>query len=291
MREVIHTDCSPGVQEIVAKLQDVQLPPVVGASRIDLIAEQVAEKVTHCVEDLAAKYPGVKILSSLGPRHYKTPVEGDTTLARTDTPKITVLLPAPEAKAVVPAKQLLFLKNLINPAQEPAVLPPPADAMATKADPQMSTTQLITAPQAPLSPSTFVWILSVRFGASWWRCVHPAVFHSYLVILNGSLFLVRCPYFCSEFCIRNRMSVCPTRNRKPNIFCLSLVGWIVLIGAAEEELRRFKFCAKTCSAPGIAIFEEPSLAPWQKSSLGRQMRQTWRFLRKSYSVSCLNFLD
>ena len=50
-------------------------------------------------------------------------------------------------------------------------------------------------------------------------------------------------------CERNRMSVCLVKKRK--IFCLFLTGWIVWIGAAEEEVRPFKLCAKIWSARGI----------------------------------------
>ena len=52
------------------------------------------------------------------------------------------------------------------------------------------------------------------------------------------------------FSKHNRMSVCPARKRKSSILAVSLVGWIVSVGAAQEELRPFKFCAKIRSARG-----------------------------------------
>ena len=41
------------------------------------------------------------------------------------------------------------------------------------------------------------------------------------------------------------------QENESRVFCLSPTGWIVWIGAAEEELYPFKFCAEIWSAPGI----------------------------------------
>ena len=40
------------------------------------------------------------------------------------------------------------------------------------------------------------------------------------------------------------------QENESRVCCLSPTGWIVSIGAAEEELRPFKFCAKIWSARG-----------------------------------------
>ena len=42
-------------------------------------------------------------------------------------------------------------------------------------------------------------------------------------------------------------------ENKNRVFCLSLTGWIVSIGAADEELRPCKFCAKIGSARGVYV--------------------------------------
>ncbi|OQV14086.1 Cilia- and flagella-associated protein 57 [Hypsibius exemplaris] len=155
MREVIHNDCSPGVVELVAKLQDVQLPPVVGPSKIDTISSLVAEKMNHCMEDLAVKYPEVLIPSPIRKSHHRPPNSkpGEKTDGeKTDGKTKKVAFPPPELKAMVPVKQLQFLKNLIDPAA--VLLSGPTTTVTV--DTAASTTQLISAPQtaATSSPGT-----------------------------------------------------------------------------------------------------------------------------------------
>ena len=43
-------------------------------------------------------------------------------------------------------------------------------------------------------------------------------------------------------------------ENESRVFCLSPTGWIVSMGAAEEELRPFKFCAKIWSTRGSKEF-------------------------------------
>ena len=44
------------------------------------------------------------------------------------------------------------------------------------------------------------------------------------------------------------------QENERRVFYLSPVGWIVAIGAADEELRPFKFCAEILSARGSKVF-------------------------------------
>ena len=55
-----------------------------------------------------------------------------------------------------------------------------------------------------------------------------------------------------KFSERNRISVGPARN-EIRVLCLSPTGWIVSIGAAEEELCLFESHAKIWSVCGITI--------------------------------------
>ena len=64
------------------------------------------------------------------------------------------------------------------------------------------------------------------------------------------------------------------------LFCLSPTGWIVSIGAAEEELRPFKFSAKIWSARG----RDYLIMFWELSSV--QHRTFWliRFCKNNYHL-------
>jgi hypothetical protein len=148
MREVIKTDASPGVQEMMAKLQDIQLPLVVRPSKIDLISKMVEEEVTKCTENLGNKYSGAGVSSLCGLRG------NEVSSGENSKKQLIVVFPKPETKAVVPAKQLQFFKNLITTVQLPPVeltAEPGAQPPVDLSRPEIPTPQLISALPTPFS--------------------------------------------------------------------------------------------------------------------------------------------
>ena len=45
------------------------------------------------------------------------------------------------------------------------------------------------------------------------------------------------------------------QENESRVFCLSLTGWIVSIGAADERLRPFEFCTEIWFSPGIHVVQ------------------------------------
>ena len=113
MRKVVHNDNGPGVQEVISKLQEVQLPPLVGQSRIDLVSDVVINKVSQAMNDLSQKYPGTHRPGTPYGHRAQEP-------ATTKLVPFNPVFPKPEGKAEIPPKQLQFLQSLASPSEHPA---------------------------------------------------------------------------------------------------------------------------------------------------------------------------
>ena len=88
-----------------------------------------------------------------------------------------------------------------------------------------------------------------------------------------------------KFCERKRMSVCPAKNES-RLFCLSPTGWIVSIGAVDEELRPF-----TCFGPKygphlVQSWRQPSHDPKniRKSNHNKNRRKTEEKREKNFHL-------
>ena len=67
-------------------------------------------------------------------------------------------------------------------------------------------------------------------------------------------------------------------ENESRVFCLSPTGWIVSIGAAEEELGPFKMCAKIWSACGT--YHDPANKESGTGKFSSADRSEWRRRRK-----------
>lgn len=119
MREVINNDYSPGVQELVARFQEIQLPPVVGPSKIDLVANTVAEKVQNRLAAIHPRQscsfkepPKSSIQAPVIPLPEQPPKEDKFHQATEHGKRIK--FPKAEARAEIPPKQLSALRESLN---------------------------------------------------------------------------------------------------------------------------------------------------------------------------------
>ncbi|XP_055341475.1 cilia- and flagella-associated protein 57-like isoform X2 [Paramacrobiotus metropolitanus] len=122
MRAVVNNDHSPGVQELVERLQDVKLPPVVGPSKIDAVAQMVTDKirarvVDACTTPLPLRTSVVPEIKTQPPAPVRETVEAEGRKRVFFPPTLATDLVVPPTTAAV--AKVLHVDTVQNESIEP----------------------------------------------------------------------------------------------------------------------------------------------------------------------------